>query len=1190
MAFCHLHVHSEYSLLDGANPIEPLVVRAKQLGQPALALTDHGNLLGAFEFHRACVKHGVHPVIGCEVYVAPGSRKSRERVADGKRNRHLLLLARNQTGYRNLMALVSAGYLEGFYYNPRVDKELLRAHAEGLICCTACLSGEVPLQILERNLDGARESVREFQEMFGEDNVYLEVMANPLPQQRLVNETLLEFSRTLSAPLIATADCHYLTAEHHAMQDVLLSIQTGSKLSDSGRFRMELNAFWLKSEAEMRSELPAFGEAIERTVAVARRCQADPVNREKKYFAPAFALPADRPGLSEAEYLSELVWAGIAERYPQLTPAIRQRVEFELDVIVRMGYAGYFLIVWDFIRFARERGIGVGPGRGSAAGSIVAYALRIVDVDPLRFDLLFERFLNPERVSMPDIDIDFDDRRRHEVIEYVTARYGRDCVAMIATISRIKAKAAIRDVGRVLDIPLAEVNRIAALIPGGPKVALEETLAAVPELAAYRARGGAMERLFDLALKIEGIGRQVGVHAAGVVIGDRPLVELVPLLKTKEGDVATQFTMDALEELGLLKMDFLGLKNLSLIEDTLSALAEQGIRVDWAALDYYDDKAYELLRKGQTDGVFQLESDGMKRLLRELKPTCFDDIIAVLALYRPGPLNSGYVKRYVDAKHGRQRVTYPDPRLEPILRETYGVMVYQEQVMRIANVLANFTLAQADTLRKAMGKKKPDVMAKMCSQFVEGCVANGVRRKVAEELFADIAKFAEYCFNKSHSAAYAVLTFQTAYLKANYPKEFMAALLTSSMADTESLLKHIRDAEALGMRILPPDINQSGTRFTPVREGIRYGLAGVKGVGTQVIERIIEARKAGGPFASAEEFCARVGAGLLNSKLLECLVRAGAFDSWGLRRSQLLDLFPRALDVTANEERTRQLYGGGLFGDMAASTSPALAVPDIPELPFAELLRHEKQLLSIYVSGHPADAAREEIALVASHTLDQLPRLKNRAAVIVGGVLSEFKKRRFPSGESRGDALLEDGRGACPLFIPQDTLERCGAACQNLALVVVEGVLERRDDAFSLRARAVWPTAEIRQRLIRAMVLDLPAHTDPALLPRVRQAVERHPGGARLYFRVAGNGDAPLLVRAGERYAVVPTRELLAQLRDILGQLNVRFSLHQSLHGWNSDAALSPAEAADSPAEHRCAGALLFDLADQPGASVSASA
>jgi DNA polymerase-3 subunit alpha len=1014
MKFVHLHVHTEYSLLDGAIRIDELLSKAKSYGMDAVAITDHGVMYGVIDFYKKAREMGIKPIIGCEVYVAPGSRFEKIAVKGSEPAYHLVLLAQDKTGYRNLTELVSRAFLEGFYYKPRVDKELLKEYSRGLIALTACLAGEVPRYIASGDRDAAERLALEYRDIFGPDNFFLELQDNKIPEQEFINQALMEIGKRHRIPLVATSDCHYLEKTDAQVHDVVLAIQTATTLDDPKRLRFPTQEFYVKSPEEMGQAFAAVPEALENTLLVAERCNVD--LELGQVLLPEFTVPE---GFTPFTYLVHLCEEGLKKRYGDPVPAkIKEQVEYELKVINDMGYSAYFLIVWDFVNYARQNGIMVGPGRGSAAGSLVSYALGITNIDPLKYGLLFERFLNPERVSMPDIDIDFCFERRNEVIEYVSSKYGKTNVAQIITFGRMMARQAVRDVGRALGWSYGDVDKIAKLIPSTPGVTLEKALSANPQLQSLAEQNKDVGSLLSFARRIEGLCRHASVHAAGVVISNQPLMNYVPLQKMNEGEIVTQFDMDALQDLGLLKMDFLGLRTLTIIERALKIIKnthQTNVDLDRIPLD--DPETYRLLSRGETVGVFQLESGGMKELLKRLKPEGIEDLIAILALYRPGPLGSGMIEDFIERKHGRVKVTYPHESLASILRETYGVIVYQEQVMKIASQFAGFTLGQADILRRAMGKKKPEVMREQREKFIQGALKQGHDRNTAEEIFNLIEYFAGYGFNKSHSAAYAVISYQTAYLKAHYPTEYLAACLTSNASDSDKVAKFIAECKRLGIQILPPDINESLANFTVVGEGkIRFGLAAIKNVGDSAIEEIL-ARRRESRFRNIFDFAERVDLRVINKRVLESLIKAGAFDSLHSSRAQLLASVEEII-ASFSRRKKAKVSQISLFGGQSAP-EPYPELKEVEEPERQELLKMEKEMLGFYVSDHPL----REIALRYPHMvtvpIGRLGTIKQAVKVKILGVVNAFRKIVTKTGGEMYFVSLEDETGSVEvIFFP----------------------------------------------------------------------------------------------------------------------------------------------------------------------------
>ncbi|HZK17909.1 MAG TPA: DNA polymerase III subunit alpha, partial [Clostridia bacterium] len=899
--FVHLHVHTEYSLLDGAARIKDVIKTAKKMGMKSLAITDHGVMYGVVDFYKYCKKEGIKPILGCEVYVAPRTMKDRTPKVDDVLY-HLVLLAENQVGYQNLLSLVSVSFTEGFYYKPRVDLDALEKNSEGLIALSGCLAGHIPSLLAQDETEEAAKAAERYLEIFGPGNFFLEIQDHGMPEQRKINPRLIELGRELDIPLVATNDVHYVKSEDADIQDVLLCIQTGKTIDDSDRMRFSSRELYLKSGQEMGEIFGDIPDALDRTGEIADRCSVE-LDFDEMHL-PHYRVPE---GFNVKTYLRDLCYKGVLERYGHTDDVLKNRLEYELGIIEQMDYSAYFLIVWDFINFAEQKEIPVGPGRGSAAGSLVAYSLGITNIDPMRYDLLFERFLNPERVSMPDIDIDFCFERRGEVIEYVVEKYGKDRVAQIITFGTMAARAAIRDVGRVLNMPYGEVDKVAKMVPTELGVTIAKALATNPDLKELAETDEQVGHLIKLASGLEGMPRHASTHAAGVVISREPLTQYVPLYKTSDGAVTTQFAKEQVEELGLLKMDLLGLRTLTVIGETIKQIKHNhGVDLDIDEISLKDPKTYEMLVRGEGIGVFQLESSGMRSILRDLKPERFDDIIALVALYRPGPLGSGMVDDFIKGKHGEKKVSYLHPKLEPILKDTYGVILYQEQVMRIANDLAGFSLGEADLLRRAMGKKKPEILAGLREQFISGAVKNDVDAKVAGEIFDLMEFFAGYGFNKSHSAAYACVSYQTAYLKANYPLEYMANLLTSVLDNTDKLVVYINECKRLGISLLPPSVNESMHSFTVTGDKLRFGLGAVKNVGLGAVEAIIANREKEGPFKNYEDFCRRIDARLVNKRALESMIMGGAFDSLGYGRSQLMAVLEAGLELAHKSQKERE--------------------------------------------------------------------------------------------------------------------------------------------------------------------------------------------------------------------------------------------------------------------------------------------
>ncbi|NLI54073.1 MAG: DNA polymerase III subunit alpha [Clostridiales bacterium] len=1062
--FTHLHVHTQYSLLDGAARIPDLVRRAKSLGQTSLAITDHGVMYGVIDFYKACKKEGVKPVIGMETYVAPRSMQDREGSQD-REYAHLILLCKNETGYQNLMVLSSEAFLHGFYYRPRIDYELLEQHAEGLVCLSACLAGDIPQALLANDYDGALRHAKRLQGMFGED-FYIELQNHGIPEQIQVLPGLRKIAAEIGAKCVVTNDVHYVSSDDAEAQDVLLCIQTQRFVDEPDRMRMEGEQFYLKSEEEMLQALPEDADALANTAEVVDKCNLEiPFGIRRM---PAFTAPG---GMDNDAYLRQLCYEGMAKKLPQADEEAHTRLEYELGVIEQMGFVDYFLIVWDFIHYAKVDGIMVGPGRGSGAGSLAAYCLDITDVDPIKYGLLFERFLNPERISMPDFDIDFCYERRQEVIDYVAEKYGEGHVSQIITFGTMAARAVIRDVGRVLRVPYADVDRLSKMVPFELNMTLERALSISPDLKAQYQNDETTKKIIDLSLRLEGLPRHSSTHAAGVVISSVPITDVVPL-QVNDSVITTQFPMTTLEELGLLKMDFLGLRTLTVIRDTLSFIAEDGLPVpDLENMPFTDDAVYRMIASGDTDGVFQLESGGMRQFLQQLKPDCFEDLIAGISLYRPGPMEQ--IPRYVKGKHNPDSVVYSHPLLEPILCTTYGCMVYQEQVMEIVRALAGYSYGRSDLVRRAMSKKKHDVMAREREYFIHGtegvvgAVANGVPEAVADKIFDEMMDFASYAFNKSHAAAYAVLAYRTAYLKYYYPVEFLTALINSYLGSVGSVAAYVYSAQSHGVKVLPPDVNHSRARFAPEKGAIRFGLSAVRNVGSAVMEAMVQERAEHGKFTSFFDFCDRVDG--LNKRMLEALISAGCFDSMGGRRAQYLAVYERALDASAAVKKARGAGQLSLFDlDGGESLQSAqIPLPNVPELSHQIMLVNERESTGLYLSGHPLDNYGEQLKKLR-YTIEDLAEadgtgmVKDEEQVIVGGLLTQCKQKPTRSGSGlMGYAVLEGLTASVEAVLFPRTLQQAGPLFVDDAPVLVRGRLNIREDrANSLLVEEIKPLGE----------------------------------------------------------------------------------------------------------------------------------
>ena len=1155
--FVHLHLHTQYSLLDGANRVGEMCRRIRELEMPAVAVTDHGNMFGAFAFYHEALKSGVRPILGIEAYIAPGDRRDREAQAAVESGEgyayHLTILAATQTGYRNLIRLVSEAYLTGFYHRPRMDKALLREHSEGLIALSGCLKGEVAGALSRGNVDAARRAVAEYQDIFGRDNFYIELMDHGLPKQTEILPDLLRLSAESGAPVVATNDSHYLHRDDAFAHEVLLCIGMGKTLEDERRMRFYNDEFYVKSAQEMRERFRRWSEeSLTNTIAVAERC-AVTFDTEGLHL-PTFSAP---DGKTPAEYFIELAREGLERRLAELEPFFRagkipnppekyrERLEYEIGVVEKMGFPSYVLLVSDFIRHARERGISVGPGRGSAAGSIVAWALRITEIDPLRYDLLFERFLNPERISMPDIDIDFCQERRGEVIEYVTRKYGRENVAQIVTFSQLKPKLAVRDVARVLSLPVALGDRIAKLIPDGVDVTFERAMKESPQLKEAISTDESVAKVVQIAGRLEGLSRHAGMHAAGVVIAPRPITEYLPLYRTNTGDVTTQFDMNAVEKMGLLKIDFLGLITLDIMDAAAQAIRERtGDAVDLDHLPLNDEKTYELFRSGKTACVFQFDSSGMRDLLRRAKPKVFSDLAALNALYRPGALDAGTVEEYVRRRNGTSKVTYPLPEIEDILEETFGILVYQEQVMRIASRVAGYTLAEADLLRKAIGKKKREIMMAEGEKFVRGAVEHGTPEKKAKQLWALIEPFARYGFNKSHAVAYALVAYKTAFLKAHYPVDFLAAALSAEIGSTDGIVKVIGDCAEMGIPVLPPDINESRKDFAAVGSAIRFGLAAIKGVGDQAAESILEERRRK-PFVSFTDLAHRLDTHLVNKRTLDALICAGALDSLGKNRATLAAASERVVAQAARQREEAELGQTNLFG--AASDGDAADVfPETPEWTLEEKLRKEKEVLGFYVTGHPLSKYADDIDRFADARVQELTS-KIDQTVRVAGVLVNVKKQKIKKGVNEGKtmlkATLEDTSGGVPVCIFASLYEKVASWIRADLPVLVTAIAREAGGSIELTVQDVTPLEGIRERLAREMEIRIDLTlADETLMERLKELLRSNSGTTPLALRLVRPGDFDVKLKAADSIRVTPSPRLTDKVRALTGEDSVRFN------------------------------------------------
>ena len=1139
--FVHLHCHTEYSLLDATCKIDELRTRAKELRFPALAMTDNGNLFGAIQFYSKAMKEGIKPIIGMSAYVAPGSRLEKQAHGIKEASFHLTLLAANEKGYRNLMKLASIGYTEGFYYRPRVDKEVLKEYSEGLIALSGGLKGEVPYYLYHDQMHDARKVAKEYAGIFGKDRFFFEIMEHGLEPQKKVTLGSQKLAKELGVGLVATNDVHYIHQNQAMAHDALICIGTGAKLDEPNRMRYQGDQYYLRSAEEMISLFKDIPESLRSTIEIAERCNLE--LDFHKIFLPQFAPP---DGKTQVQYMEELCFRFLRERFKGEIPAeYEARLRTEITLISKMGYISYFLIVWDFIRFAREKGIPVGPGRGSAAGSLVAYALYITDIDPIRHHLYFERFLNPERVSMPDIDIDFCYERRDEVIDYVKRKYGAQNVAQIITFGTMAAKAAVRDVGRVMGIPYGDVDRIAKLIPLELKITLKQALEREPMLKEMVATDVRVAQLIETSQALEGLSRHASIHAAGVVISDVPLTDHVPLYKT-EDQICTQYTMKDLEKIGLLKMDFLGLKTLTVIDETVKIVQKmRAVKVDIAKLPEDDPETYEMLSKGDALGVFQLESSGMRDLLKKMKPSHFGHLVALLALYRPGPLGSGMVDDFIKRMRDPKLIQYDHPALEPSLKETYGVILYQEQVMRIVSDLAGFTLAQADSLRRAIGKKIPEVMAKEKKAFMDGAMKRGAKEKVAEKIWNLIDYFSGYGFNKSHSTAYAAVSYQTAYLKAHYPVEFMTALLTSEMNNTDKVVQYIEATKKMGIDVLPPAVNESFSDFTCIGNHIRFGLAAIKNVGSTAIESIIATRMKDGPFRSLFDFVQRVDLRTCNHKVLESLIKCGAFDEWKLHRSQLMAMLDPVLDMGANVQKDRSRGQLSFFensgGGEEGFQDPQASVPDIPEWPENQKLAYERELIGFYVSSHPLSKYAKILKNYATATTANLSEFNHQAEVTIGGIIDTMKEILTKKGDKMAFLSLQDLHGSCETVVFPSAYKAAGTLIQKDALIFVKGKVDARDDVAKLLADEIVPLEEVPKRYTRMIAINLKtAGLGTEVLQEVRKILIAHKGSTPVYLTLQDPRGRMTVLDSGDNLKVSTSDVLFEELERLLGENSVK--------------------------------------------------
>lgn len=1142
--FVHLHVHTEYSLLDGSAKIKELVARVKELGMDSIAITDHGAMYGAIEFYKAAKEVGIKPIIGCEVYVAAGSRLVKEGKGGGYY--HLVLLAENEEGYHNLIKLVSYGFIDGFYYKPRIDKELLRQYHKGIIASSACLAGEIP-RALSVSYEEAKKTALEYQEIFGKDNFFLELQDHGILEQKRVNEALVRMSRETGIPLIATNDSHYIYKEDAVPHDILLCIQTGKTVQDENRMRYEGGQFYVKSPEEMYALFPEQQEALQNTARIAERCHVDFVFHDLKL--PRFDVPQ---GKTAPQYLRELCYAGFERRYPTPQPEWKERLEYELGIIETMGYVDYFLIVWDFIHYAKEHDIIVGPGRGSAAGSMVSYCLDITTIDPLRYDLIFERFLNPERVSMPDIDVDFCYERRQEVIDYVISKYGEDHVAQIITFGTLAARAAIKDVGRALDMPYAEVDRISKMIPTELGITIKKALEMNPELKRIYENEESTHYLIDMSKRLEGLPRHSSTHAAGVVICRKPVMEYVPL-SANDGQINTQYTMTLLEELGLLKMDFLGLRTLTVIQNAVKEIERiHGVKLDMENIPQDDTEVYQLIGQGKTEGMFQLESSGMKQFMRELQPTCLEDLIAGISLYRPGPMD--FIPKYIKGKNDKDNIQYTHPSLEPILKNTYGCIVYQEQVMQIVRDLAGYSLGRSDLVRRAMSKKKASVMAEERKNFVygigdevPGCVKNGIPAEIAEKIFDEMTDFAKYAFNKSHAACYAVVGYQTAWLKTKYPVEFMAALMTSVIDNTTKVSGYIEECKKMGISLLPPDINEGYGHFSVSDDKIRFGLTAIKNVGKNAVSALVAEREKNGAFLSLTDFCRRMDDGEMNKRSMESLIKAGALDSLGGARSQYMAVYKNIMDGIGQAKKHNIAGQLNLF-DMINTEEPTEEKDDLPniaEYSIKDKLAMEKEVLGIYVSGHPLAEYETPLRRKVSHSSkDFLPdeegnhqQIADGTQVIMGGMIAAQSVKYTKNNEKMCFLTLEDLQGSIEIIVFPKTMQQCSMFLAEESVVLVKGRANvSADGEAKVIAASVTPLVQDTEEKKQPSLWIKQAADNEMPLVWIRQILEKYTGNVPVYIY---EEKTKKTMKADPKYWVTLGEDLVKELKATMGEKNV---------------------------------------------------
>jgi len=1153
--FVHLHVHTQYSLLDGTIRLDNLFKKAKEYQMPAVAMTDHGNIFGAIDFYQHAQKYGIKPIIGCELYVAPRSRFDKNAYTTGEGSHHLVVLVKDMGGYKNLMKLVSAGYLEGFYYRPRIDKDLLRKHHDGLIGFSACLHGEISDLLLKGNNEEAKRVAGEYREIFGNGNFYLEIMENGLPEQKIANKGIVEISRNLSIPLVATNDCHYINREDAEAHEVLLCIQTGKTMEDTNRMKFMTDQFYFRSPEKMRQLFKDYPEAVNNTIVIAEKCNL-------KFDFGSISLPKFEIDSGETldDHLMKLAKKGLEDLMPVIMKGktdgglwekYESRLREELEIIKSMGFAGYFLIVSDFVNYAKQKNIPVGPGRGSAAGSLVAYSIGITNIDPIRYGLFFERFLNPDRISMPDIDIDFCQDGRDEIIKYVTDKYGSDKVAQIITFGKMQAKAVIRDVGRALSISYGEVDTIAKLVPNVLNISLDMAIQSEPRLQEEEKKNEKVKKLLSLSRALEGLNRHSSTHAAGVVISDVPLVERVPLCKSPREEIVTQYSMNDLQAVGLTKFDFLGLKTLTVIKNALQFIKEgRGHNLDIDKLSLDDHNTYQLLMKGNTDGVFQLESSGMKDILVNMKPDCIEDIIALIALYRPGPMNM--VPEFISRKQGKTKIVYEIPELVEILKETYGVIVYQEQVMQIASAIGGYTMAEADILRKVMSKKKTSEMEKEKPKFLEGAKQKKISEKKSRKIWDQMETFAEYGFNKSHSTAYAIISYQTAYLKANYPVEFMAALLTSEKDNRDKIIKYISCCKDMGINVLPPDINESQSDFSVSGEHIRFGLAAVKNVGSGAVESIIDVRKNEGSFSTFDDFSNRVDHRKINKRMIESLIKCGAFDSLSYKRKYLMENYEGIVDTAHRRQKERSSGQTSLFDQLESDNSQNFesanhyAIPDATEWDHQELLGYEKETLGFYITGHPLLKYADKLSNLANVDTTSINDKKDRDVVIFGGVVSNIHEVTTKKKDVMAYITIEDLKGSVTVIFFADIYKKAFGLLHSEEPVLIKGTIDAGEEGVKVIASELSALGNASEKSFNEAHFYINvSHASSEVIESLNALLKTYKGKSYVFIHIL-NGKSEIIVYLGKECRVEITEKLREDADLLLGSNATRFRINNN--------------------------------------------